>query len=181
MMQTVISKFQVVEGQDWLIPTDPDEFEYFFGLDGTPITAWHYPEFRPIERQESISLYSDFPWFGEHAPLVRRPAVAALGDTLRQYGQLLPLGGEEAWFFNVTVIIDALDREQSEIAYFDDGTILAIEHFEFKPDRLEGVEVFKLPIRASPVFVDARFVERVRQAGLQCVGFDHIWQSAREA
>nr|WP_263487333.1 hypothetical protein [Mesorhizobium sp. CA4] len=37
--------------------------------------------------------------------------------------------------------------------------------------------MFKLPMRASPVFVNDLFVERVRKAGLRNVSFEPVWTS----
>jgi hypothetical protein len=122
-------------------------------------------------------LYSDFPWLGEHAPLLRKPAVDAPEASLLRYGQLVPLRGEKVWLLNVTNVIDALDKERSRIVYFDDGDILAIEKYAFDADKIGTAEVFKLPMRASPVFVNDVFVDRVRNAGLRTVSFKPRWAS----
>lgn len=116
-------------------------------------------------------FYSDFPWLGEHVPFLRKPAVEALGHVLLKYGQLLPVRGEEVWLFNATTVLDALDHERSHIVYFDDGGILAIERYVFDRGRIGTAEVFKLPMRASPVFVTNSFVKQVRSAGLRGVSF----------
>ena len=123
-------------------------------------------------------FYSDFPWLGEHVPFLRKPAVEALGHSLLKYGQLLPVRGEEVWLFNATTVLDALDHERSQIVYFDDGDILAIERHVFDRGRIGTAEVFKLPMRASPVFVTDSFVEQVRSAELRGVSFKALWNSA---
>jgi hypothetical protein len=122
--------------------------------------------------------YSDFPWLGEHVPFLRKPAAEALGHILLEYGQLLPVRGEEVWLFNATTVLDALDHERSQIVYFEDGNILAIERYVFDEGRIGTAEVFKLPMRASPVCVTDNFVERVRSAGLRGVSFRELWNSA---
>jgi hypothetical protein len=181
-MPITIYQFQVVEGQDWVFPVDSAEFERFFALDGTPIENWHSPEMKlVVEQEEGPSQYSDFPWLGRHAPLLRKPAVDALGEVLRRYGQILPLRGERVWLWNVTNVLAALDEEGSDIVRFDHGDILTIERYKFRPDVIAGSEIFKLPIRASPVFVNSLFVERVRQADLKCVSFDPIWSAQADA
>ncbi|WP_337097107.1 imm11 family protein [Mesorhizobium argentiipisi] len=43
------------------------------------------------------------------------------------------------------------------------------------PQEIGSAEVFKLPMRASPVFVNDVFVERVRKAGLRNVSFEPVW------
>jgi hypothetical protein len=122
--------------------------------------------------------YSDFPWLGSHAPFLRSAAVRALESVLREHGQLLPVRGEDVWLFNVTTVLDALDREHAQIAYFDDGSILAIERHCFDAGRIGAAEIFKLPMRASSVYVTDDFVERVRDAGLSGVSFQPVWTSA---
>lgn len=172
---TTISKFEVLEGQEWIFPIDRSYFEQFWALDGTTISDWIEPVMA-INGEERT--YSDFPWLGEHAPILRKPAVDALTQVLLQYGQLLPMQGEEVWLFNATTVIDALDTERSQIAYFDDGSILAIERHAFKTDVIGEAEIFKLPMRASPVYVTDVFVDRVRKANLRGVTFIEVWRGS---
>ncbi|CDX56793.1 conserved hypothetical protein [Mesorhizobium plurifarium] len=172
---TTIHQFAVSEGQEWVLPVDDDAYEAFFGLDGRSLEGRQPPVMRRIEEGERLS--SDFPWLGEHAPLLRRPAVEALAAALRPYGELVALRGEEVWLLNVTNVIDALDEARSRIVRFDDGDILAIERYAFDAEKIGGAEVFKLPMRASPVFVNDVFVERVRNAGLRNVSFEPVWTS----
>ncbi|WP_292147066.1 DUF1629 domain-containing protein [Mesorhizobium sp.] len=109
---------------------------------------------------------------------MRRPAVEALAASLRPYGELVALRGEEVWLLNATNVIDALDEARSRIVRFDDGDILAIESYAFDAEKIGTAELFKLPMRASPVFVNDVFVERVRKAGLRNVSFEPVWTSA---
>ncbi len=88
--------------------------------------------------------------------------------------------GEEVWLFNTTTVVDALDHEQSRIAYFDNGDILDIERHVFRPERIGAAELFKLPMRASAVYVTGRFVEQVHGAGLRGVSFAPVWTSAEK-
>ncbi|TIW10116.1 MAG: hypothetical protein E5V81_30120, partial [Mesorhizobium sp.] len=120
---TTIHQFAVSEGQEWMLPADDDAYEEFFGLDGRSLKGWKPPVMRRVEEGER--LYSDFPWLGEHAPLLRRPAVEALAAALRPYGELVALRGEEVWLLNVTNVIDALDEARSQIVRFDGGDRLA--------------------------------------------------------
>ncbi|TPO12063.1 DUF1629 domain-containing protein [Mesorhizobium sp. B1-1-5] len=172
---TIIHQFTVSEGQEWVLPVDDGDYEVFFGLDGRSLEGWQPPVMRRVEEGERH--YSDFPWLGEHAPLLRRPAVDALAATLRPYGELVPLRGEKVWLLNVTHVIDALDEARSQMVRFEDGDILAIKRYAFDAEKIGGAEVFKLPMRASPVFVDDVFVERVRKAGLRMVSFKPVWTS----
>ena len=172
---TTIHQFAVSEGQEWVLPVDDDCYEVFFGLDGRSLEGWEPPVMRRAE--EGARLYSDFPWLGERAPLLRQPAVGALAAALRPYGELVALRGEKVWLLNVTTVIDALDEAHSQIVRFDGGDILAIERYAFDAAKIGAAEVFKLPMRASPVFVNDVFVERVRKAGLRNVSFEPVWTS----
>ncbi|MDX8460557.1 imm11 family protein [Mesorhizobium humile] len=172
---TTIHQFAVYEGQEWVLPADNEYYEVFFGLDGRSLEGWEPPVMRRVEEGER--LYSDFPWLGEHAPLLRQPAVDALAAALRPYGELVALRGEKVWLLNVTTVIDALDEARSQIVRFEDGDILAIERYAFDAESIGSSEVFKLPMRASPVFVNEVFVDRVRKAGLRNVSFEPVWTS----
>lgn len=175
-MPMTIYKFAVLEDQEWIFPADDEDFETFLAMDGRVIQDWASPVMRMVEAEETN--YSDFPWLGEHAPILKKPAIDALAPTLTQYGQLVPLKGESVWLFNVTTVLDALDKDKSGIVYFDDGDILVIERHVFKRDVIGTAEIFKLPMRASAVYVSGSFVERVRNAGLRGVSFVPVWTSA---
>lgn len=174
-MTFTVYTFEVVEGQEWIFPADENQFEMFYAMDGRVVPDWEAPVME-IDRDERT--YSDFPWLGEHVPFLRKPAVEALGPILLKHGQLLPVRGEDVWLFNATTVLDALDREHSQIVSFDDGTIAVIERHIFDEGRIGTAEVFKLPMRASPVYVTDHFVERVRSAGLRGVSFRALWDSA---
>lgn len=174
-MTFTVYEFAVVDGQEWIMPADEADFERFWAMDGRVIHDWD-PPVMSIDRDERT--YSDFPWLGEHAPFLREPAVQALGPTLRAFGQLLPVRCEDVRLFNVTTVLDALDRDRSGIVSFDDGTILAIERHWFDARRIGTAEIFKLPMRTSSVYVTDGFVERVRQAGLRGVSFRTVWTQA---
>lgn len=139
-MPMTIYKFAVFEDQELILPVDDADFEAFFAMDGRAIEDWAPPVMRMVAAEQAAEepSYSDFPWLGEHASILKKPAVDALAPVLAQYGQLLPLRGENVWLFNVTTVLDALDREKSSIVYFDDGDILDIERYVFKKRRLRN-------------------------------------------
>ncbi|WP_352610167.1 MULTISPECIES: DUF1629 domain-containing protein [Mesorhizobium] len=61
-----------------------------------------------------------------------------------------------------------------------DGDILDIERHVFRTERIGAAELFRLPMRASAVYVTGSFVEKVRNAGLRGVSFAHVWTSAEK-
>lgn len=172
-----VYKFEVLEGQEWIFPADDDDYETFSAMEGTVIQDWIAPV---MKLDTADRTYSDFPWLGEHTSFLKKPAIDALAPVLAAYGQLLPVKGEEVWLFNTTMVLDALDLEQSKIAYFDNGDILDIERHAFREASIGVVEIFRLPIRASAIYVTGSFVDRVRDAGLRGVSFAHVWTSSKE-
>lgn len=176
-MPLTVYKFEVVEDQEWIFPADDDDYESFFAMAGRVIEDWIAPV---MKLDTTERTYSDFPWLGEHAPILKTPALDALAPVLVEHGQLLPMSGEEVWLFNATTVLDALDHEQSRIAYFDNGDILDIERHVFRTESIGAAELFKLPMRASAVYVTGGFVERVRNAGLRGVSFAPVWVCGEE-
>ncbi len=175
-MALSVYKFEVIEGQEWIFPVDDGDYETFSAMDGRIMQDW----IAPVMKLDTAGrTYSDFPWLGEHSPVLKWPAVDALAPVLAAYGQLLPLQGEEAWLFNVTTVLDALDLAHSKIACFDNGDILDIERHVFRQENIGAAEIFKLPMRVSEVYVTGSFVERVRNAGLRGVSFARLWASSR--
>ncbi|MCK1641696.1 hypothetical protein IVA95_30170 [Bradyrhizobium sp. 157] len=97
---------------------------------------------------------------------------------LDRSGELLPLECPEAdlWLFNVLTVVDALDEEKSELVRFDDGDILDVERYVFRPDLTEGLAVFKVPqLLRGPLFLGDEFVRAVKAAGLRGPEFTQLW------
>ena len=138
-------------------------------FDTTPIGAdWSPPAVKIIYEEDQTTDFATLaaiPAFGIRA-------VAALGDLLREHGELLEVEGAEFRLHNVTSAPDALDEERSEVKRFrSSGRILRILRYELRAELLSDVPIFKLPQQPrSRVYVTDAFVERVTEAGL--VGFD---------
>ncbi|WP_129793751.1 imm11 family protein [Sphingosinicella sp. CPCC 101087] len=176
--------FTVPGAFEWILPTRDDAFQTFFSLDGQRQSAWQPPEMKILKTGDDGRplLHSDFPWLGSDTPVLREHAVGVLKPDLEQYGEFLPLDcAEPVWLFNVTKVVDALDLDNSTIVPFDDGTIMTIERHVFNPHAIGDAEIFKLPIRASPVYVSGRVAERIRTSGLQGVDFEPVWPGERGA
>lgn len=52
---------------------------------------------------------------------------------------------------------------------------MRIRKVAFVASAIEGVDLFRLPHRASSTYVSERFVERVRTAGLRGLVFNKVW------
>jgi hypothetical protein len=176
-----IYRLTVAEGYEWAMPPEaagPELFERFFTLDGTRRADWQPPQMEILKTREDGEprQYSDFPWFLSEAPVLRERAVDRLRRDLEPYGEFLALDCDEPIaLFNVTNIVDALDEPNSQIIRFDDGSILDIQRYAFIPEKVEGQDLFKLPMRASSIFVGGRLVERLKRTGLVGTRFELAW------
>lgn len=126
----------------------------------------------------SRKRHGDTPGLTTHIPVFSPGAVLALGDSLEENGELLPITceGQEYYLLNVTRLVDALDESNCQIERFDDGRIMTIDRYSFVEEKLIGVVLFKLP--QDPlgyVYVTDRFVNRVNGARLKGFKFPLIW------
>ncbi|RWC40414.1 MAG: hypothetical protein EOS55_27760 [Mesorhizobium sp.] len=173
----------VVEGQEWVLPRQADDYELFAALGGQRQTGWHAPRMEFLREQEDGSprQHSDFPWLGEEVLILRARALELLKPTLEPYGEFLPLRSDEAIsLFNVTTVVDALDEERSKLVRFDDGGIMMIESTVLRPDAIGDAEIFKLPeradgVRVSSIYLQESIVRRIGELGLKGIAFAMVW------
>jgi hypothetical protein len=163
---------------------DAKEHETFVMLDGRP----REKNWKPIKVRRGIGIdsnhtpiTSDFPWLGSHALVFSSNAVDALRDILEPNGELLPLnveGGSTLFAFN-SKVIDALDETNSLIKRIP-GTnkIMQIKKPVFIESKIQGLDIFRLPHRASVTYVSEHFVKRVKAAGLKGLTFTKVYDSA---
>ena len=76
----------------------------------------------------------DFPSFVGSVLVMSRRAVEALHDLLTQNGRLLPVvcDKDEYFVFNVTRLVDALDKPNSQVSRSDDGRIFNVHKYSFR-------------------------------------------------
>jgi hypothetical protein len=168
----------VVEGVEWIGLQDPDQWEAFFSLCGPVGSGWQAPEMHFIREEEGFSArqYSDFPWCLHNVLVIRDRALQSIRPTFERYGEFLPLVCDEpVRLFNPTNIVDALDEDRSAIARFEDGGVMAIEKHAFHPDAIKNAEIFRLPGRASNIYVRETVVRRIGELGLLGIAFDLVW------
>jgi hypothetical protein len=100
---------------------------------------------------------------------------------LKGYGEFLPLACDEGkfWTFHVAHFVDALDEEASEVfrSSEDPKTILLILRHVFRPEKLTGDWMFKLPIARGrgSFYVTDPFVHMINASGLTGLKFKKIW------
>jgi hypothetical protein len=156
--------------QSLLPPDDARFFETLSSFDGTPVgtSAWQPFEFQYDQGSSELAL-GDFPSAFQHIPIFSQRAAKVLHATLNASGELLSVKceGDEYVALNVTVLVDALDMESSDIVRFDSGKILDVKAYVLDGSRLTSAEIFKLP--DSPlmdVFVSDEFIRKVEMASL---------------
>ncbi|WP_147263735.1 imm11 family protein [Roseimicrobium gellanilyticum] len=129
------------------------------------------PGWQPPRCDGAVRPENDYPCINLFLPAFSKRAYDALSDLLLPNGELLPLVTHAGsfFFFNVTTIVDALDLEASKCKFWCDPPTTAVNvyHFEFLPDRLKGLSIFRILELPSFTFVTETFVERVKAAGLQ--------------
>jgi hypothetical protein len=175
---------RVRPGFEWVLPVRDADHEYLWRLDGTSRRATWRP--MPVARlavddEGKSRAEADLPWLGGHVLVLRARAAATLAPLLDRYGELLPLACPDAdlWLFNVLTVVHALDEENSELIRFDDGNILDVVRYEFRPHMAAGMAVFKVPqLLRGPLFVSDEFVEAVATAGLTGPEFIQLWSGA---
>ncbi len=172
---------EVRPGFEWVLPVNDADHEYLWSLDGTPrLRGWHpIPVTRlTVEEDGQPRAKSDFPWLGAHVLVLRERAVATLEPALRSCGELLPLACPDAelWLFHALTVADALDESASGIVRFSDGKILTVERYEFHPEKVPNVPIFKVPqLLRGPLFISDEFVHLVKASDLTGFGYSAIW------
>lgn len=171
------------ENFEWINTTDDSDYELFLAFDGIPRGhAWSPPKVRRVPANyDKEKNESDFPWLGGHALILRRKSLEILNNVLQTNGEVLPLAdvdGAELFVFNAQVI-DCLDEKNSDFIRFPNtGRIMKLKSVAFQPNVIEGLDVFRLPHRATPTYVSERFVQMVQSAGLVGLDFKEVWKSA---
>lgn len=173
----------VADGCELCHPIDSGDFDVFTSLINgeSRKSTWRPIPMKLVSQDVGVAaLYSDSPWLGEHALIFRIPVKEALGELLTANGELLPLDCSEADLvvFNATKIVDALNEEESTVSRFSGGEIYWIKRYVFRPEVVDGVDIFKIPnLTASPTFLSERFVDTWNACGLVGLDFLPVWES----
>jgi uncharacterized protein DUF1629 len=157
-------------------------FDAFWSLDGRPIRrSWAPVRVRAVVEEDGVQLPAgDFAGLASNVPVFSRRAAEALEPILTLNGELLPLIAPQGVYFayNVTRLIDAIDKNRSKVVRFSSGRVMAIEKYVFKPDRLVGATIFKDPFYYAEVYVTDAFVEAVTAGQLTGFAFEPLWGAA---
>jgi hypothetical protein len=169
-------------GYEILHTIDRGDWEIFAELNGTPQAhAWKPLRVRRVRGslREGFRA-SDSPYYGSEILIFRRAAIDALRDMLDAHGELLPLedeDGVELWPFHPWAI-DALDQEKTQGSRLPDGRIELPRIHVFIPEKVKGVDIFKLPDeRSGGIYLSERFLQRWKEAKLKGLDFYVSWDS----
>jgi hypothetical protein len=146
-------------------------------LDGSP----KLPNWRPLpveiinKNEKGRKLrFADAPVTIGGLLIFRESVIKKLGPLLSKYGELLPLECAEAklWLYNATLVLEALNEEESEISRFDSGAIYKIDWAVFRDEAIGDADIFKLSIfRTGPIYFSQRFVDLWKKSGLKGMKF----------
>lgn len=153
-------------------------FRLFDGRSHTE--RWTLPAITAADEPDATAELGDFAFLGT-IPVLSARAVRELRTLIESRAEILPLrySRREYYALNVLRVVDALDEESSEIERFDNGRVMAINRFSFRPDALNGETIFRIPqLQRGYTFVTDSFVERVQAHELLGFSFKKVWCSA---
>jgi hypothetical protein len=170
-----------------VLPLDGrDKEAYLFTEIGKPIAATHKPIpvkiFIRDNRKEKVKaksqLKGDLYGFGGNAPVYSEHAVEVLGDTLRKYGELLLLIGDDGTKYYAYRCTnrkdDASDLVENERRRLINGGLPDIYNFAVKPDVIGDDEIFC--VHPDGTYYTDKFKRRVEEAGLKGGKFVEVWR-----
>lgn len=179
-----IYELTLAEGQEWALPNVLEDNDVLSDLRGQRQLNW-IPIGMDLLTEDDEGTprgYSDFPWYGSHVLILRADAANGLRETMRPYGEFLPLkGGDGLELFNATTVLDALDEARSTIVRVDDGDILNIESYVFRQEAVGNSAIFKLPYRASNLYMQAGFIDQLKDMEFCGIGFELVWSDEIDA
>jgi hypothetical protein len=124
---------------------------------GAPIDPWFPPPIRfqtakedreGRDRGSKPGELSDSPFYSAATLFLSSRAREALLTTLQDHGQFLPVpipGNSEGLFvFNCTTVLDALDREKSDVELYASGTPRRVRRLAWDQRIVGGTAVFRL-------------------------------------
>jgi hypothetical protein len=170
-----------LDGYELCQPLNQEDFETInIAVNGVSRRAsWRPIPVRIVHEDEGRALVeSDAPWLGSNALIFRPRAIELLAPLLPEYGEILALDCREAEvsIYNPTRVLEALDEGNSRLRKFNNGRVMMVESYDFRPTVIADTVVFKIPtLRVSPTFVTQRFVDLWRSSGLRGLQFRPVW------
>ncbi len=140
------------------------------------------PHWRPtrVAVDARAGRSGDFPSLLGAIPVLSARAWKALQGLIGERVEALPLDCAAGPYFAINVLdhIDALDYPRSEVERFDDGGVMAIDSYAFKPKVLQGRHIFKLPETApAETLVSGELKALVEKHKLKGLRFDELGEA----
>ena len=128
----------------------------------------------------------DFPYlWGVYFGVFTERSLEVLRDMISPHVELLPLSSRQGEFtaFKVLTIVDALDRERSDIEWApqlkrqlgNPRVVRRVKKFVFREERLVDQVLFRLPELPWDLFVTDVFMRAVEQHQLAGFEFTQVW------
>jgi hypothetical protein len=111
---------------------------------------------------------------------ITEKSKVALENLIKDSVELLPLTfeGQSFYILNVVNMVDGLDKQKSEYDTFDDGRIMHVTKYEFKPEIVRGHHIFKIPeFERGRIYVSDEFKKVVDENNLIGYDLDELWNS----
>ena len=118
-------------------------------------------------------LIGNFPGLAGNLPVFDETAWSNLKSLIGDHVEALPLESPDhdwppVYMINVTTILDCLDFNQAIVERFEEGMILSIQHFVFKPETVRQIPIFRIKdCELYTVIVSQEFREVVESLSLK--------------
>jgi hypothetical protein len=174
-------------GPKWVLFQDRKELLLPLTYEETGEYLKNAPAKFPVERlkgstpKKSNARFGDFsnvghrgyPIFSERAKKLFEPHFEGRGIWLE-----LDTGEAPYWLFYCTNIVDVLDSDSCKFKRFDDGDLMRIVTYAFKPDLVKDQFIFSVTQEpGKSTYVTDAFVKVVRDNQLTGFSFLRLWSS----
>lgn len=153
------------------------------GIRRAGISTVEMPKFKdlwkPPQVTGKVSPKHDCPGINLTHPAFSARACEQLEEFFGGNGELLllatPVG--EFYFYNITTIIDAVDRERSSCTCLptDPLRVVDIDYYVFREELVKGKHIFRAFDISSNVIVSQQFVDKVIDTKLKGFSFTKMW------
>lgn len=175
-----------------------DRFQYLLAKDGfswvdfndtikrTDLVSEEIPRLQanlvrshPDQRRRTL-MPTDFPSFGLAVCCSER-ARSALDPLLDDVCEWLPVeaGNEVYWVMHITRVLDALDREKSDVRWLAADRAESVRRYAFRSQVVGSDTAFRLPELGSQIFFTDAIVDRATSRSLAGATWKELWSDGQ--
>ena len=160
-----------------------ERYDFFPRYDGTPeFETWEpqYVWYHPLDFSEDKGI-ANFPSWGT-VLVCDEKAKDIIFDLVKNCVEFLPLAShtitDTIYYAINTMIVDCLDYDRSEMTHSKFSKhISIIVKYEFNPDCITGIPIFKLPMfKRNMPFVTDEFKQLIEINNLTGLEFRKVWE-----